>query len=276
MAHMILLCLLSSISQKTLSFNTMKSVEHSGIYGTPLSVFYFGASGEPQSLFVTSLIQGYTYNSSTGAISIAAGGTNQSITLTPSGSGVLTTPNSIYVGRTTGTRRVEVGGVAFGANQSNGYRIATIATLGTSGYVAADFLLKSDGAGSFRGAVEILPNGTGSTTEVFSWTTGGLTVQAGDLAVNTAGRGLKIKSGSNAKKGTATLINGVVTVSNTSVASGSQVIITRGAVNASTAIGFATVSKSAGVSFTVTSRKSDMTTETGDQSSLEWMMVDEA
>lgn len=254
----------------------MKTVTQSGIYGTPLSVFYFGASGEPQSLLVTSLIQGYTYNSTTGNITIAAGGTNQDITLTPSGTGNLTTQNALYIGRTTGQRRMEIGAVGFGANADGGLRIATNQSVGAAGYIGADFCLKSDSGGSYRGAIDYLPTGVGSKSEILSWTTSSVKVVIGDLSIETAGKGLKIKSGSNAKKGTATLVNGAVTVSNTSVAAGSQVILTRGAVNASTAIGHLTVAKSAGASFTVTSRKSDTTTETGDQSSLEWVIVDEA
>jgi hypothetical protein len=253
----------------------MKSVNNAGIYGIPLSVLYFGASGEPQSRLLVSLIDGYSYDL-TGGITLTAGGIDKDITLTPSGTGNLTTGNKLYVGRTTGQRRVEIAAVGYGNNQDNGLRIVTNQAVGAAGYISTDFTLKSDGGGNYRGAIDYLSTGGGVNTEILSWNNSFVKVVAGDLSIETAGKGLKVKSGSNAKKGTATLVNGVVTVTNSSILAGSQVIITRGAVNTSTAIGHVTVSKSAGASFTVTVRKSDTTTETGDQSSIEWLIVDEA
>ena len=56
---------------------------------------------------------------------------------------------------------------------------------------------------------------------------GNLAVKAGSLDVTTAGQGLKVAEGSNAKQGTATL-NGTtaVVVSNTSVTSNSRIFLT--------------------------------------------------
>lgn len=49
--------------------------------------------------------------------------------------------------------------------------------------------------------------------------TGNTTVNSGDVIINTAGEGLKVKEGSNAKMGTVALVAGTATVSNTSVTS---------------------------------------------------------
>lgn len=48
----------------------------------------------------------------------------------------------------------------------------------------------------------------------------------GDLSITTAGKGLKIKEGSNARMGVATLSSGTVTVSNTSVTSSTRIFLT--------------------------------------------------
>lgn len=74
----------------------------------------------------------------------------------------------------------------------------------------------------------------------------------GDCRVLQAGSGLRVKEGSNAKQGTATLVAGSVTVSNTSVTANSRIFLTS-QVDGGTP-GFLRVSaRSAGVSFTITS-----------------------
>lgn len=47
-----------------------------------------------------------------------------------------------------------------------------------------------------------------------------------DFAVDTAGRGLQVREGPNAKQGTATLRNGTAAISNTSVTAGSRIFLT--------------------------------------------------
>lgn len=49
---------------------------------------------------------------------------------------------------------------------------------------------------------------------------------AGDLSLEVAGKGLKVKSGSNARIGTSVLVAGTVTVANTSVTANSRIFIT--------------------------------------------------
>lgn len=72
----------------------------------------------------------------------------------------------------------------------------------------------------------------------------------GNLSLTTAGNGIIIKSGTNAKAGQSTLVAGTVTVANTSVAATSVVIVVgQGTTNA----GMLTVTQTAGVGFTITS-----------------------
>ncbi len=74
----------------------------------------------------------------------------------------------------------------------------------------------------------------------------------GDLAITTAGKGLQLKSGTNARAGNATLVAGTVTVSNTSVTANTLVTLTRKTSGGT--IGTAiTYTLSAGTSFTINS-----------------------
>lgn len=57
--------------------------------------------------------------------------------------------------------------------------------------------------------------------------TGDQTISTGDLIMSTAGKGVKLKEGSNARMGTATLVGGTVTVSNTSVTANTRIYLTK-------------------------------------------------
>lgn len=79
-----------------------------------------------------------------------------------------------------------------------------------------------------------------------------LTVKStGDVGVMTAGNGLQVKEGSNAKQGTATLAAGTVTVSNTSVTANSRIMLT--AQDNNTAGALRVSARTAGTSFVITS-----------------------
>jgi hypothetical protein len=82
--------------------------------------------------------------------------------------------------------------------------------------------------------------------------TGELDIASGDLVVQTAGFGLEVAEGANAKQGTATLSGGAVTVANTSITANSRILLTSNADGGTP--GFLRVSaRVAGTSFTVTS-----------------------
>lgn len=78
-------------------------------------------------------------------------------------------------------------------------------------------------------------------------------VIGGDVDVQTAGQGLSVAEGANAKQGTATLVAGTKTVANTSVTANSRIFLTSQNDNAGTA-GFLRVTAiTAGTSFVITS-----------------------
>ncbi len=98
---------------------------------------------------------------------------------------------------------------------------------------------------------------------------GDVHLQSGDLILNTAGKGIKIKTGSNATAGTATLVGGEVVVSTTKVTANSIIILTH-QTTAGTA-GFVKVSaRSAGTSFTITSSSGT------DTSIIGWLIIEPA
>lgn len=84
--------------------------------------------------------------------------------------------------------------------------------------------------------------------------TGDYTVTTGDVVIATAGKGLSVKEGSNAKMGTATLSSGTVVVATTAVATTSRIFLqvqSLGTVTAPKAV--AVTARTAGASFTITS-----------------------
>lgn len=92
---------------------------------------------------------------------------------------------------------------------------------------------------------------------------------SGNLQINTVGKGLFIKEGSNAKMGTATLVAGTVDVATTAVTANSRIFLTvqsLGTVAVATPI--AVTARVASTSFTITS---SMITDT---SVIAWMLVE--
>ncbi len=73
----------------------------------------------------------------------------------------------------------------------------------------------------------------------------------GNMVIDTAGTGLQVKEGSNAKQGTATLSGGTVTVSDTSVTANSRIYLTAQDNNTTGSLRVST--RMAGSSFTITS-----------------------
>jgi hypothetical protein len=74
---------------------------------------------------------------------------------------------------------------------------------------------------------------------------------AADLRITTAGKGLRVTEGSNAKQGVATLVAGTVTVSNTSVTASSRIMLTGQDNNVTGALRVS--ARTAGTSFVITS-----------------------
>ena len=108
--------------------------------------------------------------------------------------------------------------------------------------------LREDGTGTVT-----IGSGTGARDVQYGRTAANtLGLTATDLDIVTAGRGLKVAEGSNAKQGTATLVAGAATVANTSVTATSRIFLTSQADGGTP--GFLRVStRTAGTSFTITS-----------------------
>lgn len=108
------------------------------------------------------------------------------------------------------------------------------------------------------GALTFTPStaGGGSTFNVASMTLGSANSAtfSGQVVLSTAGKGISIKEGSNAKMGVATLSGGVTVVSTTAVTASSRIFISvqsLGTVTVATPI--AVTARSAGTSFTISS-----------------------
>ncbi len=109
---------------------------------------------------------------------------------------------------------------------------------------------------------------TTSLTEHFRIKNNGeCVVTAGNLEIATAGNGLQIKGGSNCKVGTATLVAGTATVSNTTVTANSRIFVTSNTDGGTP--GWLRVSaKVNSTSFTITSSSAT------DTSTVAWMIVE--
>ena len=105
----------------------------------------------------------------------------------------------------------------------------------------------SNSGSTISSAQQINTSGLTSVTA-----SGNLNASLGSLDVVSAGQGLKVAEGSNAKQGTAVLVAGTVTVSNTSVTANSRILLTSNTDGGTP--GFVRVSaKTAGTSFVITS-----------------------
>lgn len=113
------------------------------------------------------------------------------------------------------------------------------------------------------------PGGGGSTDVQMSRTAANTLGLNADFAITLAGKGLKVKEGSNAKMGTSTLVAGTVTVATTAVTATSRVFLT--VQTAGGTQGHLRVSaRTAGTSFTITS------TSASETSTVAWLLVEPA
>lgn len=114
----------------------------------------------------------------------------------------------------------------------------------------------------------------GSTSEVTSLSLTGNEAQVvnlhatGDVSIETAGKGLKIAEGANAKSGVATLVAGTVTVSTTAVAANSRIQLTCQDPNGGTPGAEYVSARTAATSFDITS------TSGTDTCIVAWLIVD--
>lgn len=110
-------------------------------------------------------------------------------------------------------------------------------------------------------------------------TAGNITATNGNLVLNTIGNGIQIKSGSNARIGTATLVGGTVTVANTSVTANTRIFLTRASVGATGAAATGNLvvgTVTPATSFVINSvQATDATAlQATDVSVINWMLVE--
>lgn len=112
----------------------------------------------------------------------------------------------------------------------------------------------------------ITSGGNVTVTGAITSTAGNVTATNGSLLLGTAGNGLQIKEGSNARMGTSTLSGGTIAISNTSAVTGDRIFITRVSGTAAE-FGHLSYTISTGVSFTVNS------TDAQDDSVINWLII---
>lgn len=107
-----------------------------------------------------------------------------------------------------------------------------------------------------------------NTTTSFSVADGGDTnVAIGQLLISTAGKGLSVKEGSNAKMGQATLSTGTVTVSTTAVTTNSRIFLTTGVAGGTLGVlSVGTITN--GTSFVINS------SSPADSSTVNWIIIE--
>lgn len=107
--------------------------------------------------------------------------------------------------------------------------------------------------------------------------TGNLVITAGNLVIATAGNGITIAEGANARMGQATLVLGTVTVANTSITANTRIFLSRASNNASTALGnLQPGTVTVGTSFVIeagTAATPD-TPVAGDLSTVNWLLIE--
>ena len=140
-------------------------------------------------------------------------------------------------------------------NNTNNATANAVLELRTINTAAGDPLIRYNVNGGAQWQVGL----DNSDADSFKWGTAALGSEdkmvldtTGNLALPVAGAGLRVKEGSNAKQGVATLVAGSVVVSNTSVTANSRIFLTSQSDGG--APGFLRVSaRTAGTSFTITS-----------------------
>lgn len=131
----------------------------------------------------------------------------------------------------------------------------------------AGTLMDCDINGNMTAATFAAANGVTGGNAVTA-TTGNVTASNGNVVMSTAGKGIVLKSGSNARIGTGTLSGGTLTVANTSVTANTRVFLCDTTSGALTNVGSLTVVTTAGTGFVVSS------TNVLDTSTFNWMLVE--
>jgi len=152
-----------------------------------------------------------------------------------------------------------------GLNLGNNYYTGVALTINNSGVV---YTIGRDGGtsnlyiqGNQSGLSGFETKSSSGTVVANIDNAGDVTIQ-GNMAVDAAGKGLQVKEGSNVKQGTATLVAGTATVSDSSVTANSRIFLTVQAPGGTVGTPYVSA-RSAGTSFTITSTSSSDTSTVG-------------
>lgn len=112
-------------------------------------------------------------------------------------------------------------------------------------------------------------------------TLGAITATNGNVVMNTAGNGLLIKEGSNARMGQSTLVGGTVTVANTSVTANTRIFISRASVGATGAAAtgnlvVGTVTPSTSFDINAVQAADATALQASDVSVVNWLLIEPA
>lgn len=103
---------------------------------------------------------------------------------------------------------------------------------------------------------------------------GDVNISSGNLIIFGSAKHLNVQGGAVTDFiGQATLTNGTQTVNNTNISTEDRILVTRSAKNGSTAYGTFETTINNATSFVIRSAKSDTTTETGDASTVDYLIV---
>lgn len=209
--------------------------------------------------------------------------TNQNIYI-PTGAGIthVTTAQFQYAGSTgNGIRISFYGSTSSILTANDNYSQVIFSGAPVTGAVSGTHTWLSqvvfNGIGTYTAGVAAVTNSTVAyfaaagvigTNNYSIYSAGGTVAINGNFVLNTAGNGIQIKAGSNARIGTGTLSGGTLAVANTSVTANTRVFLTDTS-GSTTNVGSLTVVTSAGVGFTVTS------TIAIDTSTFNWLLIEQ-
>ena len=130
------------------------------------------------------------------------------------------------------------------------------------------FMVDIEADGGTTGNFIVSTNGQATTLFKVRSLDGDCELDAGSLVINAAGQGLRVKEGSNAYMGAATLVAGTKTVSNTSVTANTNIFLSRSTTGGT--VGHLSYTIVAATSFTINS------TSVLETSTIEWFFVEPA